>query len=155
MATQTEVRARITEILTNETDCESAYESLPRGIALADFPAWLVLIKEGDPQSDSEEGIIETRNYSLVLLIQPWAEGGDGEADAAAEPFIDQVRTAFTGRPGLEYPKAQNHLPGVQAILLGRDTGVVNVLFGGASYAGVIWPLQVEQYFQISYLPED
>ena len=88
----------------------------------------------------------------MILLAMGWAEGTEGDAEKRCEPFFAQMRSAFTGRPSLEDPKPLNPVPGIREARLTGDTGVSNIVLAGAMYSGVIWTLQYEELFDVSFV---
>jgi len=139
VATQKERIAAICELITGVT---TAFASAPRGITNADLVAVVVLT--GEAQREQEDNMLNVyRLYRLALLVKPWVQGIELEAEEACEPFFERFEDAFFTRPSLQLADNTTPLAGVQNSLFEGDTGVTNIELGGKGYAGVIFNLNV------------
>lgn len=135
-----DIKTRFATIIENEvlSTASDIKTGSPRSID--NPPAAVVMTLDGTPRPEEETGS-ETRyidrNFNILLLVQPWVEGDELEAEAAVSPYIDAYYTAFMGRQALEYPKNQNALDYVIEHKLINDTGVINIRIGGIDWAGI------------------
>lgn len=44
--------------------------------------------------------MLVTRTYRLALLVKPWTQGIELEAEQACEPFYERFEDALAGGPG-------------------------------------------------------
>jgi hypothetical protein len=135
-------RARIAAIAATITGIATTSAALPRNLTSADLPALVVLAGEGTRTRDGGLMFVQ-RTYRLALLVKPWAQGIELEAEQACEPFFPRFEDAYGQRPALQLTDNLTPLEGVQHSDLGNDTGTTMIELAGVGYAGVMFDLNV------------
>ncbi len=141
-----DIKARIAEI--SENEWVSAASDIKTGSARSadNLPMVMIMTDAGVPREESETGsetMYLDRTFDIFLLVQPWVEGDELEAEEAVSPYVDLFYTTFKGRQALEYPRNQNALDYVIFSKPTGDTGVINIRMQGIDYAGCQFTLQV------------
>jgi hypothetical protein len=150
----TTVTERLASILESIAGVERVYAGRPRDIPPSDFPAFVVFTDastydlSGDGMSDYA---ICQRTYRMVLLAMPWVMASELEAEAACRPFFDRVEAVFLDRQGLDHPRGENDLQGVQRTVYLGDSGVINIRLAGKDYSGVEFKIDVYEYIPRVY----
>lgn len=149
---------RLADILENEVvGVKRVYAGRPRDVPPMDFPACIVLSGAGnygwDTPASGDSLLPITRSYRLLLLVKPWAQGNELEAEQAARPYFQKMLEAFLERDGLGYPDRQsNHLTGVQTARIINDSGIINIVIGNKAYSGIEFGLEVTQYMRVRHV---
>lgn len=136
-------RERIAAIAALIDGVATTSAALPRNLTGADLPAVIVLAGEGVRTRDGGLMLV-TRTYRLALLVKPWTQGIELEAEQACEPFYERFEDAFGRRPGLQLTDNTTPLPGVQHAELGNDGGTTMIELAGVGYAGIMFDLIVQ-----------
>lgn len=92
-------RERIAAIAALIDGVATTSAALPRNLTGADLPAVIVLAGEGVRTRDGGLMLV-TRTYRLALLVKPWTQGIELEAEQACEPFYERFEDALAGGPG-------------------------------------------------------
>lgn len=117
-----------------------------RSLTAADLPACLVLTDRATRQELAADMLLVSRRYRLALLVKPWVQGVDLEAEDLCEPFFERFYAAFAERPGLHTLTNLDPLENVQNAILLEDSGVIGIELAGVGYAGIEFILQVDEY---------
>lgn len=151
------ITERLAEILVEIDGIKRADGARPRMISGHDIPAFMILTgpAENDRERSMDDEIYTTRTYQLVLMVKPWVDGREFDAEIAVRPFIEKVNTAFWSRPGLGNPKGIDDLDTVQDTWLSGDSGVIAVELNKAVYAGCQWALTVTQILPRTFAEPD
>ena len=141
-------KARLAAICATITGVLDTYAGMPRNIAGANLPAVVVLTGEAE-RTRQDNMLTITRVYRLALLVKPWAEGIELEAEALCEPFFARFEDTLHARPSLQLTDNTTMLAGVQDAWLGNDTGVTNIELAGVGFAGVLfdeWVVSLREF---------
>lgn len=137
------IRGRIVAILEAATTCAGATGGVPRSLAAADLPHFIVLVGPATRRWVASDLIEETRAWRLILLAKPWVQGIDLEAETICEPFFESVPDAFDARPALQLADNTTPVPHVQTSVQSAGEGVIGVELAGVAYSGAEWRLDV------------
>jgi len=103
MADVEEIRERLAMIQRTIEGVKRAYEYAPQSLPPSDLPAFVNFV---GPSMENWQALgsnydQEGRTFIMRLFVKGVQQGVDGEAEKACEPFLERVRDAFSGRPGL------------------------------------------------------
>jgi hypothetical protein len=139
--------ARVATILESISGVKSVYAGRPDDVPPAKFPSFIILTDGANYEHDGEmsDAIFITRRYRLLLVVAAWTTGIELASESMCRPYFAEIESAFLDRPTLEHPKGQNPLSFVQNARILSDSGILNIVIGGGTYAGVQWDLEVQE----------
>lgn len=158
MADVEEIRERLAMIQRTIEGVKRAYEYAPQSLPPSDLPAFVNFV---GPSMENWQALgsnydQEGRTFIMRLFVKGVQQGVDGEAEKACEPFLERVRDAFSGRPGLglghSSGSAGRPLDGVMGAYLAGDSGISPMLYAGEEFLGTEFRLHVQQVVGVTYV---
>lgn len=150
-------RVRIAAMCGAINGVRTAFTQIPRVLQDAQLPAFVVFPGEAtyDRNTESEQMVLETRTYNLILYISNARFDTSGALEIEADPFFTAVRDYFLARPGLELDSQGNNQTesAFLAVLLGDGGLQVGPypIGGDETYIQIRWRLQVQEIAAINY----
>lgn len=132
---------RLQTILSGIAGVTRAYDQLPGSLNKADLPAFLIIPGEAEQQAQTTLGYRETRQYMLLLYVEPLGTNSFSYGYNTARGFIRLVQAAFAAAHKL------NSLTGVLRAELEGDSGVTPLVYGQSQYAGIEFRLRVHEMY--------
>lgn len=157
--TESTTRLRIANMWNGVTGIVTHYYQIPRALQDAELPGVVIFPGAASYDTDSfgDQMVLDTRIYEMVLYLAKASFGTEGQLEVQADPFFDQVRDYFLGRPGLELDSegATQSEAQYDSQLLG-DGGlqVGPYPLAGAdspTYIQIRWRLQVKELAPVTY----
>lgn len=140
-----DVKARLAEIQLTIAGIKRAYVNAPASLPHADLPLFVNLIGAATYTPLGETLYEETRAYIMRMYVKPFAQGIDGEAEAAVEPYLTAARDVFLSHPHLGNGTAGNTLDWVTGVQYQGDFGIAILPFANEQFLGAEFRLNVTQ----------
>lgn len=148
MSTITQIKESLAAVVAGVSGIRQSLAYVPRSLPPGDLPVSVIFTGPGrfTPAVLGRANRLETRTFLVRVYVKPIAQGLDGEAEKAAEPFLRSLPAAFDGREGLIDPGSGEYLAWVQQVTNIGDQGIAVLNLGGEAYVGVELRLEVETY---------
>jgi hypothetical protein len=145
------IKTRLAEIARTVAGVKRAYAEAPQSLPASDLPIFVSFAGPVTAFSNLGEQLgEETRTYLLRLYVKPIQQGYDGEAEKAAEPFLDSVRDKFLSHPALGLGTEAAQIAFVEKMTWQGDGGLAVLPFAGENYLGAEFRISVQTLVPIA-----
>jgi hypothetical protein len=139
-------RARLAALQAQITGVTKVFENIPRAVLELELPAFMTLVGRATyaKVQMGELVLVETRVYTMRLLIKKATLGIEGEAEDETTVFFDRVSDFFFDRPQLQLTDTSTVVYNAQ---LQGDSGVIPIPYPSGNavqvFSGIDFPIEV------------
>lgn len=136
----------------------NAKAQAPMSLTETDLPTWIFIPLQGtypNPPEQNEASLAEeNRDFEIRLYVTISQSGTDGEAQRAAQPYLDIGRDHIQKHVRLWDGDPYHEVPGLQRTWLLRDSGIATLKYGTADkpmYLGIAYTVRAKFWNAIEY----
>jgi hypothetical protein len=145
--------ARLETVLDQMEGLRGATVGNKQDVSTAELPHCVIVWGPSviDLEQSTEDLLVATREYSLLILGMSWAMGVELESGEVCQPFPGRLEQLLWTNPGLHTfeadgtPKIDQRSPVMKALYTG-DTGLIQIILGQWSFAGIRAFVEVETW---------